>query len=166
MPATPGPNPPIPPRPPAPPVRPADAVDLGRGAWAARSAVVFTFSRSSGPGGQNVNKVNTRADVHLSIDAIRNLMPIARQRLLQLAGSHLVRGEGGSGSLHFTAEEFRSQFENREACIERLKALVTEAATLPKTRKKTKPSRGAKLRRLDAKKKEGEKKKRRTERFD
>ncbi len=163
----PQPRPPIsvPPRP-APPVRPADAVDLGRGAWAAKSAVVFTFSRSSGPGGQNVNKVNTRADLHLAVDAIRNLAPIAKDRLLQMAGSHLVRGEGGSGSLHFTAEEHRSQFENREACIERLRTLVTSAATIPKKRKKTKPTRGSQMRRIEGKKKEGEKKRRRTERFD
>ncbi len=147
-------------------MRPADAIDLGRGAWAAKSAVVFTFSRSSGPGGQNVNKVNTRADLHLAVDAIRNLSPIGRDRLLQMAGSHLVRGEGGSGSLHFTADEFRSQFENREACIERLRTLITSAATIPKKRKKTKPTRGSQMRRIEGKKKEGEKKRRRTERFD
>jgi ribosome-associated protein len=152
--------------PPRPPVRPADAFDLGRGAWAAKSALVFTFSRSSGPGGQNVNKVNTRADLHLAIDAIRNLSPIARDRLLNLAGSHLVRGDGGSGSLHFTADEFRSQFENREACLMRLRDLVTTASTIPKKRKKTKPTRGSKMRRLDAKKKDGDKKRRRSERFE
>ncbi|MDZ4754951.1 MAG: alternative ribosome rescue aminoacyl-tRNA hydrolase ArfB [Phycisphaerae bacterium] len=152
--------------PPKVPVRPNDAVDLGKGMWAAKSAVVFTFSRSSGPGGQNVNKVNTRADLHLAIDAIRNLIPAARDRLLAMAGSHLVRGDGGSGSLHFTAEEYRSQFENREACIERLRALITSAATLPKKRKKTKPSRGSVQRRIEGKKKDGAKKQRRTERFE
>jgi ribosome-associated protein len=151
-------------------VRPADAIDLGRtpgrGPWAPKSAVVFTFSRSSGPGGQNVNKVNTRADLHLAIDAIRSLSPFARDRLLAMAGSHLVRGEGGSGSLHFTADEHRSQFENREACLERLRALLIAATTIPKVRKKTKPTRGSKMRRIDEKKREGEKKRRRTERFD
>ena len=113
-----------------------------------------------------MNKVNTRADLHLAVDAIRNLSPFARDRLLSMAGSHLVRGEGGSGSLHFTADEHRSQFENREACLERLKALLIAAATIPKARKKTKPTRGSKMRRIDEKKREGEKKRRRTERFD
>lgn len=161
-PALPPNSPPPAPRPAAPP-KPADAIELGRGSWIAKSAAVFTFSRSSGPGGQNVNKVNTRADLHVAIDAIKNLSPIARERLLGLAGSHLVHGDT---SLHFTAEEHRSQFENREACIVRLRDLVTRAATIPKRRKKTKPTRGSKLRRLDAKKKDGEKKRRRTERFD
>lgn len=155
-----------PPPPPRPPVKPADAIELGRGAWIAKSAAVFTFSRSSGPGGQNVNKVNSRADLHVAVDAIRNLSPIARQRLLDIAGSRLVRGEGGSGSLHFSAEEHRSQFENRAACLERLVELVTTAATIPKKRKKTKPTRGSQLRRIEGKKRDGEKKKRRGERFE
>jgi ribosome-associated protein len=157
---------PTPPPSPRPSVKPADAIELGRGAWIAKSAAVFTFSRSSGPGGQNVNKVNSRAELHVAVDAIRNLPPIARQRLLDIAGSRLVRGEGGAGSLHFSAEEHRSQFENRTACLERLIDLVTRAATIPKKRKKTKPTRGSQLRRLEEKKREGEKKKRRGERFE
>lgn len=154
------------PRTPTAPIKPADAIELGRGAWIAKSAAVFTFSRSGGPGGQNVNKVNSRADLHVAVDAIRNLSPIARQRLLELAGSRLVRGEGGSGSLHFSADEYRSQFENRAACLERLVELVTVAATIPKKRRKTKPTRGSQIRRIEAKKRDGEKKKRRGERFE
>jgi ribosome-associated protein len=168
MPSPDGPNrPPAPkPAPPKPPVRPNDAFDLGRGAWAPRSAVVFTFSRSSGPGGQNVNKVNTRADLHLSLAAIKGLHDAARARLVAMAGSHLVKGDDGAGAIHFTADEFRSQFENREACLERLRELIVAAATIPKKRKKTKPSRGSVERRIDAKKREGDKKRQRRQRFD
>ncbi|MFO0827207.1 MAG: alternative ribosome rescue aminoacyl-tRNA hydrolase ArfB [Phycisphaerales bacterium] len=157
---------PTPKPPPKPTVKPHDAIELGRGAWAPRSAVIFTFSRSGGPGGQNVNKLNTRADLHLALAAIKNLGEAARARLVALAGSHLVGGDADSGSLHFTADESRSQGENREACLERLRALVTEAATLPKKRKKTKPSRSSVRRRLDEKKREGDKKRQRRERFD
>ncbi len=150
------------PAPPAPPVRPADAIDLGRGAWVAKTAALFAFSRSSGPGGQNVNKVNTRAELTVPVDAIRNLSAQARARLLALAGSRLITD---STSLRFVADEHRSQFDNREACLDRLRDLVTEAATIPKKRKKTKPSRGSKERRLQAKKRDGEKKRMRGERF-
>jgi len=144
-------------------VRPHDAIDLGRGAWAPRSAIVFTFSRSSGPGGQNVNKVNTRAELHLAISAIRGLHDAARARLRAMAGSHLVKGNDGSGTLHFASDESRSQVDNREGCVERLCTLVTAAATIPKKRKKTKPTRSSVQKRIEGKKREGAKKRGRGE---
>jgi len=148
---------PTPPRPPKPPMRPGDAIDLGRGCWAAKSAVVFRYSRSRGPGGQNVNKVNTRAEVHLAIAAIVGLDEAGRQRLRALAGSRLV----GEDTLHVDSDAHRSQFENREACLTRLRELVTAAATPPKRRKKTKPTRGSVERRLEGKRRAADRKRNR-----
>lgn len=150
-------RPPEPPRKPKPPVRPGDAIDLGRGCWAAKSAVIFSFSRSRGPGGQNVNKVNTRAEVHLAIAAIVGLDDAARARLHDLAGSRLVGGD----TLHVDSDAHRSQFENREACLARLRELVTAAATPPKRRKKTRPTRGSVERRLEGKRRDSDRKRNR-----
>lgn len=109
--------------------------------------------RSSGPGGQNVNKRSTKIELRLHIDAL-NLPPDARKRLLRLAGSRLTQ----EGELIITSESERSQKRNREEALSRLQELVAQAMVRPKPRKPTKPSRGSKERRLQDKRERSEKK--------
>ena len=112
------------------------------------SALSFTFSRSSGPGGQNVNKVNSRATLSVPVRALREAMlPDAVQRLKTIA-SRYVTQEG----LQISASDSRSQIANRRACMDRLREVLIAAMRRPKVRKKTKPSKRAQQRRLDAKK--------------
>lgn len=131
-------------------------VTLAPGVNVPQDAMRFTYVASRGPGGQNVNKRATCAQLR-----IRTLdIPIssdARSRLRRLAGARFVAG----GEILLTADEFRSQVRNRQACIDRLSELVKAAVTKPKTRKPTKPSRSAVRRRLEEKKQRGETKRRR-----
>ncbi|MFO0872793.1 MAG: alternative ribosome rescue aminoacyl-tRNA hydrolase ArfB [Phycisphaerales bacterium] len=133
---------------------PPSAIDLGGGAWIARGDVHWSFSRASGPGGQNVNKVNTRAELRVPIAAVRRLHPAAAQRLRGLAGGRLSAAD----EIVVAAEETRSQQDNREACLDRVRGLVARAQVVPKMRKKTKPTRGSKERRLEGKKREAKRK--------
>ena len=148
---------PTPSSPPRERVRPASAVALGGGGWAAPKDLRYAYSRSSGPGGQHVNKVNTRAELRVSLDAIGGLNEAARARLRVMAGARLTRED----ELILVSEGTRSQRTNRDDCLERLRELVTRAATPPKVRKKTKPTRGSRQRRLDSKRRQGEKKRNR-----
>jgi ribosome-associated protein len=127
---------------------PSTDLRLAPGVAVPESALRFQYSRSGGPGGQNVNKVNTRAQLWVPISAITGLRESALGRLRQLAGSRLTAAD----DLHITAETERTQEGNRTAVLDRLKLLVQQAAHEPKRRKNTKPSRGAKERRLKGKK--------------
>ncbi len=129
---------------------PESAIDLGGGVWLAAGDARWSFSRSSGPGGQNVNKVNSRAELRVAIVSIRGMNDAARARLRGLAGSRLVR----DSELAFVGDESRSQLDNREACVARLRELVTRALVVPKQRRKTKPTRGSKERRLEGKRRD------------
>jgi ribosome-associated protein len=112
----------------------------------------IVYSRSSGPGGQNVNKVNTRAQLSVRIGAIVGLTDRAKGKLRVLAGSRLTTDD----RIVISADSTRSQERNREAVLDRLRQLVADARWEPKPRRKTKPSKAAKQRRLDSKRRRGQ----------
>ena len=116
------------------------------------SAMRFQFARSGGPGGQNVNKLNTKAELWVPLAAIAGLSEAAAGRLRAMAGKRLT----GAGEIHITSETERTQEGNRSAVLNRLRALVAAAAHEPKKRRKTKPSKAAKRRRLESKRKRSE----------
>jgi ribosome-associated protein len=119
-------------------------IRLAPGVTVANAALTFTTARSSGPGGQNVNKTESKVEVRLPISAIIGLSWKAQERLVMLAGSRLT----AEGDLVLSCDETRSQRQNRDLVIERLGELVRDAQAVPKPRKRTKPSRGSVERRL------------------
>ena len=128
-----------------------------------QSILAFRFSRSSGPGGQNVNKLNTKAMLSVSLKELAShIDPGTLGRLRHLAGSRVTVDD----RLVIQCEESRSQVANRAECVIKLRELIVRARVVPKRRRKTKPSRGAKERRLQAKKNRGEIKQSRRERHD
>lgn len=108
----------------------------------------FSASRSSGPGGQNVNKVNSRIELRFDIHNSEVLNPLQKNRLLQIAGKKV----SGEGILIITAQDDRSQLKNKEYAMERLINLIREACILVKQRKKTHPGIGSIENRLNRKK--------------
>ncbi|TDQ48544.1 alternative ribosome rescue aminoacyl-tRNA hydrolase ArfB [Actinorugispora endophytica] len=124
--------------------------------------LVWRFSRSSGPGGQHVNTSDTRVALSLDVAATTVLDDAERQRALSRLGGRLV-----AGVLTVTVQESRSQARNRELARERLAALLADAAAPPaRARRATKPGRGAKERRLSAKRRRSDIKRSRSRRDD
>src|SRR5438105_2403506 len=121
--------------------------DLAPGVKAVPGALRFQYARSSGPGGQNVNKVNTKAELWIPIDSLQGLSIPARQRLRRLAGRRLTSLD----EIHIASDEQRSQSANRERILDLLRGLIVLAGHEPKPRKRTRPTKASKRRRLDSK---------------
>ena len=112
----------------------------------------WSFARSGGPGGQNVNKVASKAVLRWNVAATAALSPDVKNRL-QLQQKRFFTQDG---ELIITSQLTRDQDRNRDDCLEKLRSIILQALVVPKARKKTKPSRGSKRRRLQDKKRRAE----------
>jgi ribosome-associated protein len=117
----------------------------------------FTYARSSGPGGQNVNKVNTKALLRWPITTTPSLPEPARQRLLAKHARRITE----NGDLLIVSQRFRDAGRNVADCLEKLRAILLEAATPPLRRKATRPTHGGVHRRLQNKQRQSDKKQQR-----
>lgn len=116
-----------------------------------RREVRFRFARSGGPGGQNVNKVETRVELLFDVQNSTSLSDEQRTRILH----HLRNVIDSDGILHVSSQESRSQWKNRETAVEKLREMLRRALQPRKKRIATKISKGAKVRRLETKKHRG-----------
>jgi ribosome-associated protein len=117
----------------------------------------FEFSRSSGPGGQNVNKVSTKATLLFDVEGSPSLTDEQRTRIKRRLGTRITK----AGVLRITSQRHRSQRANREAVVERFSELIEEALRPRRRRRRTRVPREAKERRLQEKKRRGELKRQR-----
>jgi len=118
------------------------------------SEVQVEFIRASGPGGQNVNKVATAVQLRFDAANSPSLPDDVRERLVRLAGRRMTK----EGVLVIDARRFRTQARNQRDALDRLIEMIRQAAEEPKHRRETRPTLASKMRRLDAKRRRGEKK--------
>jgi ribosome-associated protein len=115
----------------------------------------FSTSRSSGPGGQSVNKVNSKVTLHFNVSASQVLSENEKEIIHKKLSNYINQ----EGELLISSQENRSQLDNKEAVQRKFEQLLIRAFTIRKPRKKTKPTKASKQKRIDQKKKAGEKKK-------
>jgi ribosome-associated protein len=116
--------------------------------------IEFTYARSSGPGGQNVNKVNSKAVLRWNPTTSPSLPDDVRTRFLTKFASKLTT----EGEIVIASERYRDQRKNIDDCLEKVRTMILEVARPPKKRRPTKPSRASKERRLDSKRRDSAKK--------
>jgi ribosome-associated protein len=136
-------------------------LDLGNGATVPAALLRAETSRSGGPGGQNVNKLETRVTIAVDVDAL----PLAdeqKQRVRERLAGRINR----EGTLRVTSQAERSQLANRDRALARMEELLREALVEAKPRRRTKATRASKEKRLEEKKRRGEIKKVRGSRFE
>lgn len=124
-----------------------DDITIGHSIIIPESAVRFSYSRSGGKGGQNVNKVSTKVDLFFAPADLR-----CSQRLRDRIMTRLSKKMDSSGTIRISSKESRSQWQNKQTAIDKLIAMVEDAAIEEKDRIATKPTRSSKVRRVDRKK--------------
>ena len=132
-------------------------MDVADGLHIPDDELVFTFARSGGPGGQNVNKVASKAVLRWSVAANTTIPTAVRDRLRQQQANRITV----EGELVIQGQRYRDQPRNVEDCLERLRAMVTLAQHPPTPRRTTRPTRGSKRRRLEDKRANSERKQQR-----
>lgn len=126
------------------------------------SELQYTASRSSGPGGQHVNKTDSRIQVRWNIPSSSALSDFLKQRVMKVLATRLTE----DGDLLLASDSNRSQRRNKDDVTQRLAALVRDALVPPKPRRKTKPTRASRQKRLDEKKRRSDVKRQRGKKYD
>src|SRR5258708_15429752 len=118
------------------------------GAFVPRGGLAFRATRASGPGGQNVNKVSSKVELRVNLSLVEGMDPPARARLASLCAGSL----DADGWLLVTSQRTRDQRQNIDDALEKVRSLVARALVRPRTRRKTRPTRGSVERRIEDKK--------------
>ncbi|MDQ3452541.1 MAG: aminoacyl-tRNA hydrolase [Actinomycetota bacterium] len=129
-----------------------NAVRVNRTVQLPLAELDVSFSRSGGPGGQHANTSSTKVELRWDLEASSALTPPQKQLLRSRLGSRLT----DEGVLVLQSSEHRSQTRNREAAVARLVALLSDALRVSPTRRPTRPTRAARQRRLEAKRRRGD----------
>lgn len=137
-------------------------IEIGEGLAIPDEEVSFVTSRSGGPGGQNVNKLETRVTLRFDLPASPSLTDEQKSRLQERLATRITR----AGILHVTAQKHRTQADNREAAVARFAELLREGLREEAPRKPTKIPKAARRKRVESKRRRGLRKKERTGRIE